>query len=187
MYPDDLMAALASLPPAKQYVFGLCCAERLLGLYPHFEAVWEQTNYAQLVAYLEGAYAHALTFDDPTFRAQAAPILAAIEAKTPHSDEYSGGIEVIFAQNVSFALAYCYEYSLAPDAALMGHAGICVLETVDALALEADEAADPDPLLDQELVLQQQYVDQLRTMELTVPALTALRTVNRRHQLLFAP
>ena len=182
MYPEKFLDEITALPPVKQLLFGLSCAQRIINLYSQFDQNWGEKNTHLLTEFLENGFAEALNFNSFRTNPLVISTIEQIENITPDTDEYDSGFDVTYAQNVAFVMGYCYDYIEKLDSQQILHAGQCLLEIVDVIEnSKYTVTVNTDQIVDQEIALQLDYLEYIGNMDLSPNSILALRQLNQQN------
>lgn len=183
MYPDGFVNELKALSKKKQFLFGLCNAERLLHFYEEFEEEWEVNQpFATLSAALELGYQYVVESSPVTVR-ELAQAMDQVESAIPDNDEYDGSTEVTYAQNAALALYCTLKYAVQGRNDSLLEACGKTIETIDSIELDRvnDESFDTRPIIDQEIALQLDYLEYIDKMSLSEKSILSVRQLNQQN------
>lgn len=183
MYPDGFVTELRTLSKKKQFLFGLCNAERLLHFYVEFEEEWEVNQpYAILSAALELGYQYVVESSLITVR-ELEQAMVQVEIAIPDNDEYDGSTEVAYAQNAVLALYCSLKYAVQDRTASLLEACGKTIDTIDSIELDRveDESFDTRPIIDKEIALQLDYLEYIDKISLSEQNILSIRQLNQQN------
>lgn len=184
MYPDAFAVELTSLPTKKQFLFGLSNVERTIHFYETFEEEWEVNQpFSTMVAALELGYQYVLNENQVTI-AELTQMMNIVETGIPDGDEYNGSLLVTRAQNAALILYCSLKYAVEEITASLIEAGERVIDIVDSIEQEKyTQYVNTDPLTDQEIALQLDFMEYITNMEVTNETVLDLRRLSQQNRL----
>ncbi|MBF1385910.1 DUF416 family protein [Prevotella aurantiaca] len=163
---DDIKDLIATLPPHKQLLFGVCCVKRIENnLYKFLESRDEEPAFIAAGAITDELFRGCIIDNFPYFGMRFSKEEEAfIESLIPDTDE-DGSKEVVFAQNAAIALAYCLRFTKEQNSDFMNYCGLKILETVDVMAFDSKGNESSDLRILHEIATQKKIIKLIDAME----------------------